>query len=101
MPKPKRVRYERSLVCYLDLLGFRELIRSKKPGEISKILRLFSDAVTPVKPGFQVAALATKQFVAFSDTHITVIPTEPGPVCARIDLSPNSSLGPCPVALVF
>ena len=83
MPKPKRVRYKRSLICHLDLLGFRELIRTKKPGEISKMLRLFSDAVKPLTRGMEVKALGTKQFVAFSDLHITVIPTEPDDDSAR------------------
>ncbi len=83
MSKPKRVQYKRSLICHLDLLGFRELIRNKNPGEISRVLRLFSNAVTPVKRGFQVKELATKQFVAFSDTHVTVIPTEPKDSSAR------------------
>jgi hypothetical protein len=47
------------------------------------VLRRFSDAVTPVKQDFQVKALATKQFVAFSDTHITVIPAQPKDSSAR------------------
>ncbi|HEY5214753.1 MAG TPA: hypothetical protein VIJ38_17195 [Acidobacteriaceae bacterium] len=83
MPKPKRVRYKRSLICHLDLLGFRELIRTKKPGEISKMLRLFSTAVKPSTRGKEVKALGAKQFVAFSDLHITVIPTEPEDDSAR------------------
>lgn len=83
MPKPKRVRYKRSLICHLDLLGFRELIQAKKPGEISRMLRLFSDAVKPLTREVEVKALGTRQFVAFSDLHITVIPTEPGDGSAR------------------
>ncbi len=83
MPRPRRVRYKRSLICHLDLLGFRELIRTKKPGEISKMLRLFSDAVKPLTRGVEVKALGIKQFVAFSDLHITVIPTEPDDDSAR------------------
>lgn len=83
MQKPKRVQYKRSLVCHLDLLGFRELIRNKRAGEISKVLRLFTDAVAPTKKNYRVKELATKQFVAFSDTHITVIPTEPEDGSAR------------------
>jgi hypothetical protein len=67
MSKPKRVQYKRSLICHLDLLGFRELIRTKKPGEISKMLRLFSDAVKPLTREVEVKALGTRQFVAFSE----------------------------------
>jgi len=81
--KPKKVRYQRSLICHLDLLGFRQLIREKTPGEISKVLRIFSDAVSPTKSGFIVQELDKKQFVAFSDLHITVIPTEPTDQSAR------------------
>lgn len=40
------------------------------------MLRLFSDAVKPLTRGMEVKALGTKQFVAFSDLHITVINTE-------------------------
>jgi hypothetical protein len=74
MSQPKRVRYKRSLACHLDLLGLRELIRTRKPGEVSKMLRLFSDAFKPLSRGIEVKALGTKQFVSFSDLHITVIP---------------------------
>ena len=61
---------------------FRQLIREKTPGEISKVLRVFSDAVSP-KSGLAVRELNKEQFVAFSDLHITVIPTEPKDHSAR------------------
>ena len=71
--KKKRVRYQRSLVCHLDLLGFKQLVQQKSPGEISRVLRLFSDEVSP-KASVPVKELNRKQFVSFSDLHITVIP---------------------------
>lgn len=73
--QPKQVRYETSLVCHIDLLGFRQLVRQRTPGEISKVLRLFSEAVEPVESGIRIPELNQRQFVAFSDLHITVIPT--------------------------
>jgi hypothetical protein len=80
--KPKKVHYQRSLICHVDLLGFRQLIKKKTAGEISKILRVFSEAVSPKKYKF-IKELNEKQFVAFSDLHITVIPTEPTDHSAR------------------
>lgn len=47
------------------------------------MLRLFSDAVKPLTRGMEVKALGTKQFVAFSDLHITVINTESDDDSAR------------------
>ena len=43
----KRVRYERALVTYLDILGFRDLVERNSAGKISKTLRLVREAVKP------------------------------------------------------
>jgi hypothetical protein len=36
---PKPVEYVRSIVSYLDILGFQELVESKTAGELSKLAR--------------------------------------------------------------
>ena len=41
------VQYEQVLVIYIDILGFGELIQKRSADEISKILRVFTEAVEP------------------------------------------------------
>ena len=45
--KRRRVEYEQALVTYIDILGFGELIQSKEAGEISQILRVFTEVRIP------------------------------------------------------
>src|SRR5690349_16436307 len=45
--KPERVEYTRSIVSYLDILGFRELVDSRSAGEISRILPILAESVRP------------------------------------------------------
>jgi hypothetical protein len=68
--KPKKVKYVRSIVSYLDILGFHELIKTKRPGEISRILRILAESVKP-SPIFKADKF---QFTKFSDTVIRSIP---------------------------
>ena len=69
-PKPKKVRYIRSIVSYVDVLGFRELIAERKPGEVSRILRILAEAVKPL------ASVDSRKvrFTKFSDTVIRSTP---------------------------
>lgn len=39
----KKVRYSFSLITYLDVLGFRNLIKQKTAGEISRLLRILKE----------------------------------------------------------
>jgi hypothetical protein len=67
---PKPVHYTRSIISYLDILGFRELIETHSAGEISKILRILAESVQP-------DAMFKKekiQFTKFSDTVIRSMP---------------------------
>lgn len=73
--KPRRVNYETALITHVDLLGFRSLVKKKTPGEISKVLRLFTEAIGPGPYRSQVPDLTESQYVSFSDLHISVIPT--------------------------
>jgi hypothetical protein len=70
--KPKRVRYVRSIVSYIDVLGFRELIRTKTAGEISQILRILGESTKPDA----IFKSQRIQFVKFSDTVIRSMPEE-------------------------
>jgi hypothetical protein len=69
---PKPVRYTRSIVSYLDILGFQDLVESKTPGELSQILRILAESVEPSQT-FEAEQI---QFTKFSDTVIRSIPEE-------------------------
>ena len=73
--KPRKVNYETALITHVDLLGFRSLVKTKTPGEISKVLRLFTEAVGSGPYRSKVPDLTENQYVSFSDLHISVIPT--------------------------
>src|SRR5258708_18191832 len=68
--KPGKVRYTRSIVSYLDILGFRELVETRTAGEISRILRILAESVEP-DPIFKSERI---QFTRFSDTVIRSMP---------------------------
>jgi len=68
--KPRNVRYVDSVVSYLDILGFRELIGTRTPGDISRILRILGESVKP-EPMFKSQKII---FNAFSDTVIRSTP---------------------------
>jgi hypothetical protein len=67
---PRPVKYTRSIVTYLDILGFRNLIDTKTAGEISQILRILTESV---KPG-ETSKLEGLRFTKFSDTVIRSTP---------------------------
>lgn len=67
---PKAVQYKRSIISYIDILGFRDLIESKPAGEISKILRILAESVEP-DPLFKSERI---RFTKFSDTVIRSTP---------------------------
>jgi hypothetical protein len=71
--KPKSVKYVPSVVSYLDILGFRELIKTRKPGEISRLLRILSESVKPGTVFKDENIRSTK----FSDTVIRTVPATP------------------------
>jgi hypothetical protein len=68
--KPEKVKYTRSVVSYLDILGFRDLIETRTAGEISRILRILTESV---EPG-QFFKSQKIKFTKFSDTVIRSIP---------------------------
>jgi hypothetical protein len=72
--KRKKVEYVRSVVSYIDILGFRELVEAKSAGEISRILRILATSTKP-KP---TSTAYTVRFTKFSDTVIRSIPATDG-----------------------
>jgi hypothetical protein len=64
------VEYARSIVSYLDILGFRELIETKTAGEISRILRILTESVKPDG----ISSSQGLRFTKFSDTVIRSVP---------------------------
>jgi hypothetical protein len=72
-PVARKVNYVRSVLCYLDILGFRNLIEEKSAGEISRILGLLSESV---KPDTDLLFNAKPLFTKFSDTVIRSVPID-------------------------
>lgn len=74
------VRYEISLVTYLDILGFKDLIATRTTAEISRILGAVKDAVELSthdmhfkKPAYRIPQ---DQYQSFSDLSLIVGPIE-------------------------
>src|SRR5215469_7279759 len=73
MPKP--VKYVRSVVSYIDILGFRELIDTRTAGDISRILRILAESIAPSKSEAELFFGNKKPpFTKFSDTVIRSVP---------------------------
>ncbi len=69
----KKVNYVRSVVSYLDVLGFRNLIKERSAGEISRLLRVLAKSVKPDPDRL----FNTKHvFTTFSDTVIRSTPID-------------------------
>lgn len=69
----KKVRYSSSLITYLDVLGFRNLIEHKTAGEISRVLRILKETT---KPDEEVAKAYEMKFFNFSDTTVRITPLD-------------------------
>jgi hypothetical protein len=67
----KHVEYEVSIVAYVDILGFRDLVQMGTAGEISRNLRLVREAI---KPGSSTAKLYQLYYQSFSDLTVIAIP---------------------------
>lgn len=44
-----QVKYEISLVSYLDIFGFKGLIQARRAGEMSRIIQVVKEAVRPAR----------------------------------------------------
>jgi hypothetical protein len=67
---PKTVEYKKSIISYIDILGFGDLIQSKSAGEISRILRILAESVEPDR----LFKTERTRFTKFSDTVIRRTP---------------------------
>jgi hypothetical protein len=68
MEKRRRVvNYERSILTFIDILGFRELIANKSAGEISRSIRIVRDVVQPRRFKSSIPQLDEDDFRNFSD----------------------------------
>lgn len=70
------VEYEVSLVTYLDILGFKDLIQTRRAGEISRIIRVVKEAVQPARFKTKLSAIPDDQYVNFSDLSLIATPLE-------------------------
>ncbi len=70
------IRYKTALVAYLDILGFRDLIATRKACEISRILRAFKDATYRRKLKQRAVGIPKDEYVNFSDLSLIVKPFE-------------------------
>ncbi len=71
-----RVEYGVALVTYIDILGFRELIKTKSVSDISRILRLVKEAVRPAFFKTPLKEVPADQYVNFSDLTVISTPLE-------------------------
>jgi hypothetical protein len=72
-PKRRHVEYGQALVSYVDILGFGELIEDRSAGQISKLLRGFTEAVEPRRFKTPIPDVSSDEFITFSDLSITMI----------------------------
>lgn len=81
-PAIVQVRYKISLVAYLDILGFRNLIATKEAREVSGILRAVNEAVEPPAHKMRLKThadgITEDEYVHFSDLSLIVRPFEGG-----------------------
>jgi hypothetical protein len=68
MEKGRRiVNYDRSILTYTDILGFRELIATRSSGEISRLIRIVRDVIQPRRFRSSIPQLHEDDFRNFSD----------------------------------
>lgn len=64
---PRRLQYKNRWFCYLDLLGFTALVRSRDVGEV---IRLYEDAISKLELGASSSKALGLSYSWFSDTFI-------------------------------
>ncbi|WP_374088448.1 hypothetical protein [Methylomicrobium lacus] len=63
------MEYEKAIVTFIDILGFRELVKCESSQKIHEILKIVEKAATPDNPDKWLYAPETK---VFSDSIIRV-----------------------------
>lgn len=73
MGRKRKVKYSKSVVAYLDVLGFRGLVKKSRAGEISKLIRIVKNEI---KPFSSFAKRAEIKFQSFSDLTVISVPVK-------------------------
>jgi|SRR5580704_655887 hypothetical protein len=71
--KKRKLAYKLRLIAYLDILGFRDLIKSKPPGFISQVI---GQAIQWTSPDKKDRKAFQENYVNFSDLIVHTIPLE-------------------------
>jgi hypothetical protein len=69
-PKRRSVSYEKSILTYIDILGFSELITNKSAGDISRSIRVVREAAQPKRFKSTTPEISEADFRNFSDLCI-------------------------------
>ena len=80
------VSYAISLVTYIDILGFKDLIATRSAGDISRIIRIFKETLRPARHKTSLKALPDDQFVNFSDLIVIATPLEKAQIAPSLQL---------------
>jgi len=80
------VSYSISLVTYIDILGFKDLIATRSAGDISRIIRIFKETLRPARHKTRLKALPDDEFVNFSDLIVIATPLEKARVAPGLQL---------------
>lgn len=72
--KRRPVNYERSILTYIDILGFSELIANKSAGDISRSIRMVREAAAPRRFKSAFREIPEADFRNFSDLCIIRTP---------------------------
>lgn len=74
MSKKRDVQYENSLLTYIDILGFQELIEKKTANDISRAIRVVREAVSPGQLRRAFHEEPAENYINFSDLSIVQTP---------------------------
>jgi hypothetical protein len=70
----RSVNYESSILTYIDILGFRELVTTKTANDISRSIRVVREAVEPRRFKSAISQIPSADFHNFSDLCIIRAP---------------------------
>ena len=74
--KKRDVQYERCLIVYIDILGFKQKIDTESANHISRCIRIIKEAVEPYRFKTTFPKLPPENFVNFSDLCVLWLPLE-------------------------
>jgi len=74
--KKRDVQYERCLIVYIDILGFKQKIDTESANHISRCIRIIKEAVEPYRFKTTLPKLPPENFVNFSDLCVLWLPLE-------------------------